>query len=212
MNLARAEREAGRLYAAIQAFQRVVELERNAPDAWSMLSNALREAGRFEEALGAARSALQQSPWHGQAHLNEGAALHCLGQLAAAVPSYWVATTHATSRSAAALNLRTALGDPRCAAGSTAGNASTASTAGNAAPRRRWSWCAGFAARRTRWIRCWRSHASIEPGGGRPPRSAAWSARPRSRRARASTEISPSSPGSLDSTRQHRTACCGPSR
>jgi protein O-GlcNAc transferase len=126
LNLARAEREAGRLDPAIEAFQRVVELERNAPDAWSMLSNALREAGRFEEALGAARSALQQNPWHGQAHLNEGAALHCLGQLAAAVPSYWVATTHAASCSAAALNLKTALADRRCTA------AVTAATAGGA--------------------------------------------------------------------------------
>jgi protein O-GlcNAc transferase len=115
LNLARAEREAGRLPEAIQAFQRVLEIDPDLEDAWSMLSNALREAGRLEQALGAAREATQRNPWHGQAHLNEGAALHCLGRLADAVPSYWAATTRDTSRTAAALNLKAALADPRCA-------------------------------------------------------------------------------------------------
>jgi protein O-GlcNAc transferase len=114
LNLARAEREAGRLTEAIEAFQRVVDLDQKSPDAWSMLSNALREAGRHEEALAAARRALALNPWHGQAHLNEGAALHTLGDPAAAVPSYWAATTQGSSRAAAALNLAVALADPRC--------------------------------------------------------------------------------------------------
>jgi protein O-GlcNAc transferase len=113
LNLARAEREAGRLPEAIAAFERVLELERNSPDAWSMLSNALREAGRFEEALRAASEAVRRNPWHGQAHLNQGAALHCLGRLSDAVASYWVATTKASSRSAAARNLEALLRDGR---------------------------------------------------------------------------------------------------
>jgi protein O-GlcNAc transferase len=114
MNLARAEREAGRLPEAIQAFERLLALDGNSADAWSMLSNAQREAGRLEQALAAARQALERDPWHGQAHLNEGAALHCLGRIAEAVPSYWAATTQTSSRSAAELNLTTALADARC--------------------------------------------------------------------------------------------------
>jgi protein O-GlcNAc transferase len=116
LNLARAEREAGRLAEAILAFERALELEPNSPDVWSMLSNALREAGRHEHAVAAAREAVRRDPWHGQAHLNEGAALHCLGRLSDAAASYWVATTKTTSRSAAALNLETILGDRRAAA------------------------------------------------------------------------------------------------
>jgi protein O-GlcNAc transferase len=111
VNLARAEREAGRLPQAIDTFRRAVELDRGAPGAWSMLSNALREAGRLEEALAAAREALARNPWHGQAHLNEGAALHRLGRLADAVVSYWIATRIPSSQKAASANLHVALAE-----------------------------------------------------------------------------------------------------
>jgi protein O-GlcNAc transferase len=112
VNLARAEREAGRLTLAIATFRRALELDRRAPDAWSMLSNALREDGRFEEAVAAAREALALNPWHGQAHLNEGTALHRSGQLADAIVSYWVATRIPASQKAATANLNLALAEP----------------------------------------------------------------------------------------------------
>ncbi len=114
INLARAQREAGQLTQAIQTFQQALELDPQTPDAWSMSSNALREAGRCEEALVAARRASAQNPWSGQAHLNEGAALHRLGHLGDAVASYWVASTLASSRNAAAANLSLVLADPNC--------------------------------------------------------------------------------------------------
>jgi protein O-GlcNAc transferase len=113
LNLARAEREAGQLAAAIGTFQRALELRPDAPEAWSMLSNALREAGRTPEALAAAREAVSRNPCLGDAHLNEGVALHRSGQLHDALVSYWVASTSAASRTAALANLRAALGDAR---------------------------------------------------------------------------------------------------
>jgi predicted O-linked N-acetylglucosamine transferase (SPINDLY family) len=112
VNLARAEREAGRLSEAITTFQRALELDGEAADAWSMLSNALREAGRLDSALAAAREGLSKNPWLGQGHLNEGSALHRLGQLADAVVSYWIATKIPASRKAALANLEVALRDP----------------------------------------------------------------------------------------------------
>jgi predicted O-linked N-acetylglucosamine transferase (SPINDLY family) len=112
INLARAQREAGRLPAAIATFQRALELDGESADAWSMLSNALREAGRLESALAAAREALSKNPWLGQAHLNEGSALHRLGQFRDAIVSYWIATKIPASRKAALTNLELALRDP----------------------------------------------------------------------------------------------------
>jgi protein O-GlcNAc transferase len=114
INLARAQRDAGQLSEAIETFRRALELQRDAPEAWSMLSNVLREAGRCEEAADAARAASSRNPWLGEAHLNEGAALHRLGQLGDAIASYWVATTLGSSRGAATTNLSVALADPRC--------------------------------------------------------------------------------------------------
>ena len=76
---------------------------------WSMLSNALREAGRDREALDAARAALAQDPWLGEAHLNEGAALHVLGDISAALASYFVASRLGATRDPALANLRLAL-------------------------------------------------------------------------------------------------------
>jgi protein O-GlcNAc transferase len=120
VNLARAEREAGRLSEAIATFQRALELDPEAASTWSMLSNALREAGRFDSAVGAARHALSHNPWHGQAHLNEGTALHRLGHLAEAVVSYWIATKIPASQKAAIANLNVALEDPALKASSAA--------------------------------------------------------------------------------------------
>jgi predicted O-linked N-acetylglucosamine transferase (SPINDLY family) len=116
LNLGRAEREAGRVDASIAAFRRAIELKRNAPEAWSMLSNALRQAGRFGEALDAAREAQRMDPWFGDGHLNAGVALHQLGQLAEAAMCYVAASTVATSRRAALGNLKVALADPRLVA------------------------------------------------------------------------------------------------
>jgi protein O-GlcNAc transferase len=112
VNLARAERDLGRLPEAIATFQRAVALDPKAVDAWSMLSNALREAGQLDSALRAARNALTHNPWHGQAHLNEGTALHRLGQLAEAVVSYWIASKVPASQKSASANLNVALGEP----------------------------------------------------------------------------------------------------
>jgi protein O-GlcNAc transferase len=116
LNLGRAEREAGRVDASIAAFRRAIELKRDAPEAWSMLSNALRQAGRFGEALDAAREAQRMDPWFGDGHLNAGVALHQLGQLAEAAVCYVAASTVASSRRAALGNLKVALADPRLVA------------------------------------------------------------------------------------------------
>lgn len=113
LNLGRAERDAGRLVEAIQAFERALELDRKAPEVWSLLSNALREAGRFDEAVQAGRQAVTLNPWLGDGHVNLGAALHQLGQLDEAVVQYWVATALPASRDAALANLRVAWADPR---------------------------------------------------------------------------------------------------
>lgn len=109
INRARVERELGQLPQAIASFQRATEIDRKAPEAWSMLSNALREAGRLEESLSAAREALGLDPWLAEAHLNEGAALHRLGQLGAAVVSYWAASTRMAQPAAVLANLQKAL-------------------------------------------------------------------------------------------------------
>ena len=108
INRARAERELGQLAPAIASFQQAVELDRKAPEAWSMLSNALREAGRLDESLSTAREALSLDPWFAEAHLNEGVALHQQGQLGAALVSYWVASTRLPKPAAALANLRKA--------------------------------------------------------------------------------------------------------
>ncbi len=109
INRARAERELGQLPQAIASFQRATELDRKAPEAWSMLSNALREAGRLEESLSAAREALGIDPWLAEAHLNEGVALHRLEQLGPAVVSYWAASTRLAQPAAVLANLQKAL-------------------------------------------------------------------------------------------------------
>jgi predicted O-linked N-acetylglucosamine transferase (SPINDLY family)/uncharacterized protein HemY len=109
INRARVERELGQLPQAIASFQRAIELDRSAPEPWSMLSNALREAGRLEESLSAAREALSLDPWFAEAHLNEGVALHRLGQLGPAIVSYWVASTRLAKPAPVLANLRKAL-------------------------------------------------------------------------------------------------------
>lgn len=116
LNLGRAEREAGRVEASIATFRRALELKRDSPEAWSMLSNALRHAGRSSEALDAAREAQRMDPWLGDGHLNAGVALHQLGQLTEAAACYVAASTFASSRRAALGNLKIALADPRLAA------------------------------------------------------------------------------------------------
>lgn len=113
LNLGRAERQAGHLDAAIAAFGRALELRRESADGWSILSNALREARRLDEALRAAREAGRHDPWFGDAHLNAGAALHRLGRLAEAAVCYLAASAFAPSRKAALANLKVALDDPR---------------------------------------------------------------------------------------------------
>lgn len=113
INLGRAERELGHLDEAINAFQRAISLHNTFAVGWSVLSNALREAGRLEDAVSAARTAVGIDPWLGDGHLNEGVALHKLGQLAEAAVSYAAASTLAASRNAALANLRVALGDAR---------------------------------------------------------------------------------------------------
>jgi protein O-GlcNAc transferase len=108
LNRARTERQLGLLPQAIATFEQALALERNAPETWSMLSNALREAGRLDEALGAAREALARDPWFAEAHLNEGVALHRLERLSEASVSYWVASTRLAQPTAALSNLNKA--------------------------------------------------------------------------------------------------------
>ncbi|HTV18735.1 MAG TPA: tetratricopeptide repeat protein, partial [Polyangiaceae bacterium] len=82
-------------------------------EGWSLSSLLLREAGRFDEALAAAREAQRVNPWLGDAHLNAGVALHRLGRLVEAGVSYLAASTLAASRAAALGNLKVAFADPR---------------------------------------------------------------------------------------------------
>jgi predicted O-linked N-acetylglucosamine transferase (SPINDLY family) len=111
VNLGRAQRESGQLDSAIGAFRRALELEPSAPT-WSMSSNALREAGRHDEAERAARAALGRDPWLAEAHLNQGAALHLSGQIAAALVSYFVASLFPEHEERARANLALALSRP----------------------------------------------------------------------------------------------------
>jgi protein O-GlcNAc transferase len=108
VNLGRVRRELGQLDAAIAAFGHALELEPGAAIA-SMTSNALREAGRHEQALRAAREALRHDPRFAEAHLNEGAALHVSHQLEAAVFAYVAALLLQPTREHARANLRLAL-------------------------------------------------------------------------------------------------------
>ncbi|HKO94154.1 MAG TPA: tetratricopeptide repeat protein, partial [Polyangiaceae bacterium] len=85
------------------------------PGAWSMLSNSLREAGQLDAARAAARQALALDPFFGEAHLNEGVALHLAGDLDAASASYFVATTLPGNPDAARNNLRVLLASPASA-------------------------------------------------------------------------------------------------
>ncbi len=132
LNLARAERAAGRLEPAIATFQRALALKPDAPEGWSMLSNALRLAGRLEPALAAAQQAQTRNPWLGEGHLNAGVALHGLGRLVEAVVAYWAASTFAASRAAALGNLRVALADPRLVQASTVAPSTSPSTSPSA--------------------------------------------------------------------------------
>jgi protein O-GlcNAc transferase len=109
VNLGRARREAGRLEAALSAFREALQRDPT-PETYSMSSNALREAGRLAEALQAAHAALARNAWLGEAHLNEGAALHLSGQVAAASVSYFVASLLPDTRERALRNLSVALG------------------------------------------------------------------------------------------------------
>ena len=113
INLGRAERELGHLDEAIAAFKQAIELYPAFAVGWSVLSNALREAGHFDDAVTAAHTASVFDPWLGDAHLNEGVALHKLGRLAEAAVSYAAASTLAASRNAALGNLKVALADAR---------------------------------------------------------------------------------------------------
>jgi predicted O-linked N-acetylglucosamine transferase (SPINDLY family) len=114
VNLARARREAGRLEEGLSAFRRALALDPQAAT-YSMLSNALREAGRAVEALAAARAALALDPEHGEAHLNEGAALCAQREMASAAGSFFVATLFASTRERALHNLRLTLAQPLAA-------------------------------------------------------------------------------------------------
>jgi protein O-GlcNAc transferase len=67
-----------------------------------------------QEAPDAAREASSSHLSLGPAQLNEGAALYRSGHLGDAVACYWVATTLASSRNAAASHLSLVLSDPRC--------------------------------------------------------------------------------------------------
>ena len=109
VNLGRTRRELGQLDAAIAAFARALELQPVAAIA-SMASNALREAGRHEEAVRAARAALRQDPRFAEAHLNEGAALHLARQYEAAAVSYVAASLSPATCEHARANLGLALG------------------------------------------------------------------------------------------------------
>jgi predicted O-linked N-acetylglucosamine transferase (SPINDLY family) len=113
INLGRSQREAQQLEDAIATFRRALELSPDAPEIWSMLSNALREHQDFEEAARAARSALAKNPWFGDAHLNEGAALHLAGRLDEALVSYFAAGTVPAARAAALRNLELVFADSR---------------------------------------------------------------------------------------------------
>lgn len=109
LNLARALREAGERGPALEAFRRALELDAGHASAWSMYSNALREQGALGAALDAARRALELDPFFGEAHLNEGAALHLSGRFDEAAASYFAASGFETSRGAALANLRALL-------------------------------------------------------------------------------------------------------
>jgi protein O-GlcNAc transferase len=109
VNLARSEREAQRLDEAARMFRRALELSPDAAEIWSMLSNVLREKAELDAAVHAAQTALEKNPWLGDAHLNEGAALHLAGRVGEALISYFAASTIANCRAAALNNLRLAV-------------------------------------------------------------------------------------------------------
>jgi len=109
INLARSEHAAQRPESAVVLFRRALELSPEAAPVWSMLSNVLREQGEHAQAVQAARAALSKNPWLGDAHLNEGAALHLSGQLEPALVSYFVASNMPASRAGALNNLRLAV-------------------------------------------------------------------------------------------------------
>jgi len=111
INLARSEHAAQRPDSAIVMFRRALELSPEAAEAWSMLSNVLRERGEHGEAVQAAQTALSKNPWLGDAHLNEGAALHLSGRLEQALVSYFVASNMPASRAAALNNLQLAVAE-----------------------------------------------------------------------------------------------------
>jgi protein O-GlcNAc transferase len=108
VNLARARREAKQLDAALAAFERALTLD-PAARTWSMASNLLRELGRYDAAIQAARTAIERDPRLGEAHLNEGSALHLSGRLDAAVVSYLLAARSPETRERALRNLSLAL-------------------------------------------------------------------------------------------------------
>lgn len=109
LHLGRSLRKAKRLEVSLPAFRKAVEIAKKDPSAWSLLSNALRESNQLQEARRAASQALAIHPLHAQAHLNEGAALHQLGELEFAALSYFVASTFSSCARPARANLQTLL-------------------------------------------------------------------------------------------------------
>jgi hypothetical protein len=72
----------------IASYQQVIALQPTLPEPYFKLANALRNAGRLEEAVAAYDRAIERKPDYAHAYCNRGVVLQRLGRMEAALESY----------------------------------------------------------------------------------------------------------------------------
>ena len=80
--------EQSKLQEAVQAYNRVIQLNPDFPDAYSNLGNTLKDLGRLDEAVASCDKAIQLKPDFAEAHSNRGNALKELGRFNEALQNY----------------------------------------------------------------------------------------------------------------------------
>ena len=89
---------------AAEAYRRAIAIQPNFPHAYLNLGNAMRDLGRWQDAVGAYSDAIRLKPDLAAAHHALGTALRELGQAAEAVASYRRAMQLDPSSAAGVLN------------------------------------------------------------------------------------------------------------
>ena len=111
LNLAQAQEQSGEAELAVSNCRAAVDAWPDDPQPWTALSSALRSAGRIQEALDAADTALRANPAFAMAHRQRGMALKLLSRTAEAADALRQAIVHQPGSASSHLSLANLLHD-----------------------------------------------------------------------------------------------------